>query len=631
LLREVSIAAGLAICLTAFALMLPASFLDGYDFTAMHGFYRDYLRTSLLAGEFPWWNPYTALGRPFFADIETNCAYPPAYLVMLLGVRAGVVASVALHCALAVWGCRRLALAQAISGPWSWLAGITFVLCGPVFSRLLLGQITVFQSTCWLPALWLAGWSLQERPSGRGLALLAATETACLLAGSPNLLWIGNCGMLVLLLGRTASARDFLRLLPWLAGAVVLAVALSAVQTVPFLELVAAGNRPLQDAGYASREAMGPTTWLSLALPANPLFPFAPEYNLHVGILLLFAAGSWTWLRPWNRSQRAWFLLLAVGVAFGSGDRLGLLSSLAEHLPGFGALRYPSRYGLLVTCALLFTGAAALARLRGPAATRALVAVHLAVLSLAAGAAALQYRTPATGGWEASLRTDLRDQGLLVFPKPPPRVAFPPHLVRPNSGLVAGYSTLDGFANPQLRTVWESIHAEAGLRPPAFALQQFDPAIFARGPVPVASAALDAGWDPKRGAAVFLSSGKTSNRARVVAAPGDATPVGQATFTRFSRAAITLEVQAETPALLVLAEPAYPGWHALVAGHETEIRPVEGWKRAVAIPAGTSTVQFWFRPRGILAALATTVAALFATAILLRLPAPRPMPATPTN
>lgn len=59
-------------------------------------------------------------------------------------------------------------------------------------------------------------------------------------------------------------------------------------------------------------------------------------------------------------------------------------------------------------------------------------------------------------------------------------------------------------------------------------------------------------------------------------------------------------VNSSRDALLVVSELWYPGWRATVNGAETEIVRADWLLRAVAIPAGSSTVRFNYRPLSLL-------------------------------
>lgn len=57
---------------------------------------------------------------------------------------------------------------------------------------------------------------------------------------------------------------------------------------------------------------------------------------------------------------------------------------------------------------------------------------------------------------------------------------------------------------------------------------------------------------------------------------------------------LVLSVQSESPALLVVADNWYPGWHATVDGEEAQVLRAYHALRAVPVPAGESTVEMWY-------------------------------------
>lgn len=60
---------------------------------------------------------------------------------------------------------------------------------------------------------------------------------------------------------------------------------------------------------------------------------------------------------------------------------------------------------------------------------------------------------------------------------------------------------------------------------------------------------------------------------------------------------VRLAAVADTPALLVTSELAYPGWRATVDGTPVDVATVNGAFRAVVVPAGRHEVAFAYRPR----------------------------------
>jgi uncharacterized membrane protein YfhO len=80
-----------------------------------------------------------------------------------------------------------------------------------------------------------------------------------------------------------------------------------------------------------------------------------------------------------------------------------------------------------------------------------------------------------------------------------------------------------------------------------------------------------------------------------------------------------VRTSADAPAILVLAEPWYPGWRATIGGRPAEVFPVNGWMRGLVVPAGQSDVEFTFHSRLLAAGLGISLAsAALVLALLLR-------------
>jgi hypothetical protein len=75
-------------------------------------------------------------------------------------------------------------------------------------------------------------------------------------------------------------------------------------------------------------------------------------------------------------------------------------------------------------------------------------------------------------------------------------------------------------------------------------------------------------------------------------------------------------VNSNRDALLVVSELWYPGWRATINGAETEIVRADWLLRAVAIPAGRSTVRFNYRPQSLLLGAIFTCLGLFVSLLI---------------
>ncbi len=94
--------------------------------------------------------------------------------------------------------------------------------------------------------------------------------------------------------------------------------------------------------------------------------------------------------------------------------------------------------------------------------------------------------------------------------------------------------------------------------------------------------------------------GDDFDRSHIVLLESDPLPApdpgatGTAQVQSFSANKVGLEVTASAPALVVLAEAYHSGWRAKVDGKPVPVWPADAVLRAVAVPAGTSHVEFEF-------------------------------------
>ncbi len=640
--------AGAAV-ITLLLLLQPAGILDSYDLPRMHECYKHDLRAMVLAGEWPWWNPYTALGRPFFADVETGTLYPPSWLVIPLGVPMGIIAMVALHVGFAIAGTRRLAGNFGIAEPYASAAGISFALSGALLARIESGQLHLFCVVCLWPFLFDSFLQLRT-PGTRPVVRAALWSALAFLAGSPALFWAGLVAVVTLGLGRETLVRSAGRMLVRSAGALALAAALVAVQLLPFIELVQQGNRPLHDSSFATIGGVAGTDWLSLLAPPAPWLPVNWESNLHVSAL--FVALAVLMAAKVNKipDVRALVAMGLVGLTLSLGDQTPLLPALARWVPGFAGLRYPGRYGLMSALAITLLACWWLAQWAEAGGMKRRVARGLVGLQLAISVGGIfsqgfLYRAPAPALHDAAIRADLKAESL---PRDgaPPRSALPISLQRANAGAESGTSTLTGFNNPALRRTWLTLYLLAQKSPPTFhRAEVLDAVLINAAKYPsyfsLSVTARPTDWavvyQAPAGPRVFLSfqpqvitpwenavekirAGHDFVTAALVetAVPGIDGGKGNARITAFDRNRVTVEAEADHPGLLVLAEAWYPGWSAAIDGVRAEVIPANAWMRAVAVPAGRHTVVFSYRPRWLPLGLAVTLAAALIAWLLWR-------------
>jgi Bacterial membrane protein YfhO len=360
---------------------------------------RYFTAEQIRSGFLPLWNPYNASGEPWLANPQTGVFYPPAWLFLILPFRTAYMLFLAFHLVLLGWGA--LLLFSRNASPPAALAGaVTVMLCGPALS--LLDVQNNFTTFAWLPlVIWCALASRRSVSIAYGIAPIVLMMS--FLGGEPYLALIGAaiyaCAALVPardlesrhpVRNRRASrpaipppdldevaGRDAQRLRAGcplskasrrLAVTGLLAMALSAVQLLPFLELLRGSDRlASQRAEEVFRESMNPADWLRTAVPlaAGDDFQAASQHfvpSLYSGaaviLLALFALLALRDERANRRLIAAWLALFAAVVIVAAGSFVPVVArlTLALHL---ALSRYPARVaaiGVLAVAGLAVTG-----------------------------------------------------------------------------------------------------------------------------------------------------------------------------------------------------------------------------------------------------------------------------------
>jgi hypothetical protein len=98
----------------------------------------------------------------------------------------------------------------------------------------------------------------------------------------------------------------------------------------------------------------------------------------------------------------------------------------------------------------------------------------------------------------------------------------------------------------------------------------------------------------------------------------DAAAGGSAHFVRDDPEHAVIDVDAPARGFLVLADQYYPGWRATVNGADVPIYRANYMFRLVEVPAGSSRVEFLYRPRSVALGAVISAAAFIVLVVLLR-------------
>ncbi len=342
------------------------------------------LRMTLAAlwdqGGLPLWNPYLLGGAPTLAGMQLGVLYPPNLLALWLAPVRGNEILLWLHLGWLAAGGAVLARAWRPDLPaWACAAlGGWLALTGQTWGHLWAGHASFVAAWAWWPWVWAFGVGFVDRRRWLLAVGWAAALAMQVLAGHPQVTFLGVVGLLAALAVRAASAAPLPGnpSRPWLhrqlhvttaALGFTLAGALAALLTLPqwlaTWELAPALNRTLSTPLEIATAYSSPAATLWTALRPGPVggatgAPGDVAYHetlAFVGPAVLGLVG----LAVLQVRGRA-IALLAVGgfgVALSVGSHGPLLPALADVVPGFGAFRVPARWLLVPTALLLLVAA----------------------------------------------------------------------------------------------------------------------------------------------------------------------------------------------------------------------------------------------------------------------------------
>lgn len=295
--------------------------------------YRAFALAELRNGHFPLWNPFILSGTAFFASAQAAVLDPVNVVTLPSGELASWTWGALLRLALLGWFTFGFARSIGRSTVAAVAAGIVFMLSGIVVVWI---NYPVVTTLVWMPALFWASTRMVATGSRRSQIATALSIGALLVGGHPEtqflvgLVW-GTYTLTALSLLPAPRAASVRQRSTQMAVAVALGAALSAVQWVPFVDLL------FRSHAFSAR--------------AEPFAPFdALETALRLAVLVLPNLGG-------SRHERDYWLPAHVT---NYNEQTGYVGLLAIALAAIG-FRASRRAGGPDARVVMWLGATALA------------------------------------------------------------------------------------------------------------------------------------------------------------------------------------------------------------------------------------------------------------------------------
>jgi len=330
----------------------PQSLVLSGDFFSLAYPARAFAAQEIWSGRLPLWNPFSACGSPFIADIGNAFFYPLNLLHALLPAALGYIwleYVVLFHLVLA--GSFTYALARRL-GQTGWgalFSALTFMLSGFLtgHSR----HLDILSTAVWLPAIF---WGISKTLEKGSIPVAMATGLfwgVSLLGGHPQIFFYVSLASLSFYIFLAWGKRDAsIPLGPAAKGMLLVlmggtALGFSALQWLPTWELARMSPRVQASFSYLVAESLPPSQLDTFWFPLQHLKNI-DEFHGYLGIapLMLSLVACF-----WGRKKiiyffAGWGLLSAV---LSLGSFTPVYPFLLEYFPGFSLFRVPSRWLLL--------------------------------------------------------------------------------------------------------------------------------------------------------------------------------------------------------------------------------------------------------------------------------------------
>lgn len=391
--------------------MLAGRFLVGDDqYVAGYGFRLYGAEMFRATGRIPEWNPYLFGGLPYIAAQHGDVFYPTAWLRWVLPVDTAMNLGFAIHIVLA--GATMYAFLRALRLGWAGAVtgGLAYELTGILASLVKPGHDGKLFVSALAPLAFLALLrAVRDRRPG-GYALLALTVGLCMLSPHYQMTYylLVAAGIWTLYLAvfdpdRPSDQRPAL-VVGLALGAVVLGLAIAAIQVLPFLAYIpfsprAAGG-PSGGWEYATGFSMPPEEIVTTVLPqfngvlehywGRNFFKLHTEY---LGLLVVVLAALGVGDRARGRTIRALGVVAVLFLLIALGGHTPFYRVWYELMPMMKKVRAPGMAFFLVALPVAaFAGLGADRLMRREVGTRALLAPLgvLGLLGLLAAAGALE-------------------------------------------------------------------------------------------------------------------------------------------------------------------------------------------------------------------------------------------------
>jgi len=605
-----------------------------WDAVDVHYSSQKYFADRVLKGELPFWTPYIFSGFPFLADIQVGAWYPLNWPFFLSGITPRAIQlEIALHAWLACVGAFLL-LWRLVGNRWGALVGAIFYGFTGYFADHS-SHVGIFCVAAVTPWLLLCFDLALERSTLRFTALAGLIGGSIVLIGHfQTALYSFTALGLFAIASVVADRRKFARAAATLAGILVLALCMSAIQTLPGFELTRLSMRNNADYSQLREQLLKPVSLLNVILPhgAELFSKVDPQANFYLyGGSLLLPLAALGLRKTSTRLLALLFIVLPIWYMFGPSAGLYRLGAL---LPGFHKVRAPVNSWFVVALGLSILAASGWTKILGTKLQRPLLTLAVVLIfadlyynnSLTNPSAYARYPFDEIYENKEALahRTIMPALPPLTrYDAPYQLTMFGPlnHPLDLRLETTYGYNPLELQSYLDYRGVMSrNVRLRQGLGAALYLNMDEKAAKPDPGALPRAYFARKI--LPAKDRADALRQLETLDPSQATIVTGEApgpqpSPSGVASITDYREQAIRIHYKTPSSALLKLSVPWYPGWKATVDAKPCPIFQADYALMGIEVPAGEKDLLVEFHSNYFGIGAATSVASVLAALAVL--------------
>ena len=327
-----------------------------------------YTALSLEEGRIPLWNPYSACGTPFMANLQSAVFYPVDFLLTLISPAAVFGLGLIVHAWIAGFGMFLFTRLWKIP-PWGCcVASIAWMFNGFIMIHIFAGNQLTVTTTAWIPFVfwgvtgYILAWKKNNKNKFVWILISGFLMSMEFLSGHPQMTFYTGCFLIIWSVGLLIEERlvhQWLKICGGFALMIIFAAGLSGIQLIPTLEYIGfSGREGRLDFMSATEFTFAPARLITLIFPEffgthalgnywGKWYEWSQAYMGEICIILIFVYFIFS-LRNKNESEIKFpikTILVATAIAFlFSCGRTSLLYKFLFHTTPLGNFRAPAKF-----------------------------------------------------------------------------------------------------------------------------------------------------------------------------------------------------------------------------------------------------------------------------------------------